>query len=219
MGDEATLGIGHVVRQATSLAAVTSVGTATCVRVADEALAAVGHAQRTVHKELQFASLGIEHIMDGFDLRQGQLTGQHDLREAHVLHELCLFRRANVGLRAGMQLDWGEVHFQQTHVLHDQYIRACVVHVPCHLACGFELVVAQNRVEGDEDFAVEAMRFLAQAFNVLQCIGGTGACTKGGGTDVHRVCAVVNGRNANVGITRRGQQFELVVEQGHTRII
>jgi hypothetical protein len=30
---------------------------------------------------------------------------------------------------------------------------------------------------------------------------------------------MMNGGNANVGITRRGEQFELVVEQGHRGII
>jgi hypothetical protein len=50
--DEAALGIGDVIRQAAGLTAVTSIGAATGVGMADETLATVCHAQSTVHKKL-----------------------------------------------------------------------------------------------------------------------------------------------------------------------
>jgi hypothetical protein len=81
--------------------------------------------------------------------------------------------------------------------------------------CSFQFVVTQDGVERDENFAVEAMRFFAQTFNVLQRIRGAGPRPKRWSADVHRVCTVVNGGNANVRITRGGEQFELVVEQRH----
>ena len=76
MRDEAAVSVRDVIGQTASLAAIATVGAPPGMGMADKALAAVGHAQGTVHKELQVAALGIEHVMDGFDLRQRQLSGQ-----------------------------------------------------------------------------------------------------------------------------------------------
>jgi hypothetical protein len=52
------------------------------------------------------------------------LARQHDLRKAHVLQEARLFGVADVGLGAGVELDRGQVEFQQAHVLDDQGVGA-----------------------------------------------------------------------------------------------
>ncbi len=59
---------------------------------------------------------------DHADLVERQFAGEHDLREADVLQEARLFRGADVGLGAGVQLQRGQVELEQAHVLHDQRV-------------------------------------------------------------------------------------------------
>jgi hypothetical protein len=92
--------------------------------MADEALAAEGHAQRAMHEEFERTG---RWRRDVADLVDRQFARQHDLREADVLQEARLGGIADVGLRAGVQLDRRQIHFQQAHVLHDQRIDAGVV--------------------------------------------------------------------------------------------
>ena len=137
VGDKAAFGIDHLVGQAAGLAALAPIGAAPGVGVADIALAAVGHAQGAVHKEFQRTAAGVDGGADGGNLLQRQLAGQHDLREAHVLQKTRLLGGANVGLGAGVQLDGGDVQFQQAHVLHDECIHSCVIQFPGQLAGTF----------------------------------------------------------------------------------
>ena len=73
------------------------------------------------------------------------------------------FGRADVGLCAGVQLDGGQIQLQQAHVLHDQGIGPGLVHLPGHAPGLFQLIVAQDGVQGDEDAAVKAVRVGDQA--------------------------------------------------------
>jgi hypothetical protein len=207
---ETPLRIGHMVGQATGLRAIAPVGAATGVRMADVALAAVGHAQGAMDEELQLAALGIEHLVNVANLGQRELTGQHHLRKTHILQELGFGRVADVGLGAGMQLNGGQIQFQQAHVLHDQDIGAGVVDIPCQLARRLELVIAQDGVERDEDAAVETVGLPTQALDVAQVVAGTGAGAKGGSADVNGIGTVMDRGDANVGIARGGQQLNLV---------
>ena len=103
MRHDAPEAVLHRVRQATFLRTVAAVGTPAGVRMANETLAAVGHAQRAMDEELQFRLLHFRG--DGADLLQGEFARQYQLREPCVLQEPGLFGRANVSLGAGMQLD------------------------------------------------------------------------------------------------------------------
>ena len=77
VGDHPAISIRDGVGQAAFLRTRTPVGTAPRVRVADEALAAVGHAQCPMHEELQG---GVLHLLgDGADLLQVKLARQHHL--------------------------------------------------------------------------------------------------------------------------------------------
>ena len=164
------LRVFHFVRQAASLRAVAPVGAAAGVGVADEALAAVGHAQSAVHKKLDHGALGVDHVTDRTDLRQGQLAGQHDLAQTRVLQKLGFFGRADVGLRAGVQLDGRHVDFEQAHVLHDQGVHTCVIQLPGQFARAFQFIVAQDGVERDKNAAVKAVRVLHQLGDVLNAV-------------------------------------------------
>ena len=203
--NDAALAVLHRVGQPAFLAAVAAVGTAPGVRMADEALPAIGHAQRAVHKELQ---LGLLHLSaDGLDLVQIQLARQHHLAEAHVLQEARLLGRADVGLRAGVQLDGRQVQLQQAHVLDDQRIHPGVMQLPDQLVRALQFVVTQDGVERDTDARVITMRMAHQAGDLGHRIGRLVARAKAGAADVDGVSTVVDGLDANVGIAGGGKQF------------
>ena len=178
--------------------------------MADETLAAVGHAQSAVHEKFNHRALGVDHIADGADLRQRQFAGQHDLAQTRVLQELGFLRRADVGLRAGVELDRWHVDFEQPHVLDDQRVHPRVVQLPSELACPFEFVVAQDGVERDKDAAVKAVRVLHQFRNVLHRVVGRGARTERWPPNVDGIGPVVDGFYADVQVAGGGEEFELV---------
>ena len=184
-----------------------TVSAAARLRMADVALAAVGHAERAVDEELDVGAAGRIHraqrFVDCRNLLHRQLACQHDLREACVLQKARFFGRADVGLGAGVQLDRGQVDFEQAHVLDDQCVRARLIHLPGHLARGLQFVVAQDGVERDEDAAVEAVRVLHQALDVADVVARASPCAEGGAPDVDGVGAVVDGFDANVCVARR----------------
>ena len=212
--DEAALRVSDLVGQATGLAAVAPVGAAPGLRVADVALSAVRHAQRAVNEKLDIGAPRRIHrpqcLVHCRYLLHREFAGQHDLRQSCVLQKTGFLGRADVGLGAGVQLDGRQVQLEHAHVLHDQRICARVVHLPCHLARGFQFIVAQDGVQGDEDAAVEAVGMAHQALNVADAVARARACAKRGASDVDSIGAVVDGFDANVCVARGGQQFELV---------
>jgi hypothetical protein len=149
----------------------------------------------------------------GGDLLHRELARQHDLRQTGVLQETRLLGRADVGLGAGVQLDGGQVELQQAHVLDDERVGTGVVHLPGHLARAFQLVVAQDGVERDENAAVEAVGVRDQAFQVADVVARTGARAEGRAADIDGIGAMVDGLDADVGIARGREQFNLVGQQ------
>ena len=207
---DAALRVFDLIGQTAGLRAVASIGAAPGVGVADEALAAVGHAQSAMHKKLDHGAIGVHRVADGGDLRQRQLAGQHDLAQSGILQKSGFFGRADVSLGAGMQLNGRHVDFEQAHVLDDQCVDACVIQLPCQFSGTFELVIAQDGVERDKDAAVKAVRMLHQLGDVLHRVVGRRPCPKGGTANVDRVRAVVDGFDANVQVAGGGQEFEVV---------
>jgi hypothetical protein len=108
-----------------------------------------------------------------------------------------------------VQLDGRQVQLEQAHVLHDQRVGAGVPDVPGHAARGFELVVAQDGVQRDEDARAVAVGVAAQALDVGQRVAGLVARAESRAADVHGIGAVVDGLDADGGVARRGQQFEV----------
>ena len=224
VGHKAALGIHHLIGQATCLAAIAPVGAAPCVRVADVALATVRNAQRTMHKKFEYGGLCRLATGDGMGcgqriahlgyLGQGQLTGQYQLAHACILQKTGFGGCADVALRAGMQLDGGQVQLQQTHVLNDEGIHSCVVQLPHQFTGGLQLIVAQDGVDGDKNAAVKAVSVFHQPGNVAHAVVRTGPCPEPRSTDVNRIGPVVDGFHANVGSAGGGEQFELVGEHG-----
>src|SRR3989344_1053316 len=92
---------------------------------------------------------------------------------------------------------------------------AGVVQVPDHLACGLELVVAQDGVERGEDLGVVAVGVLDQPGDVADLVAGVAARAERGPANVDGVGAVVDGFDPDVGRARGRKQFDLVGGQGH----
>ena len=213
VGDDAALRVGDGVGQAAGLRAVAAVGAAAGLGVADEALAGVRDTQRAVDEELQRRAVNLRG--NRLDLLQRQFARQHDLRETGVLQEARLFGRADVGLRRGVQVDRRQVKFQQAHVLHDQRVRPRLVHLPDHLACRGEFVVAQDGVERDEDAAAEAVGVFHQPLDVAHRVARRRPRAEGRAADVDRVRPVVDRLDADVGVSCRGEQFDVRAEERH----
>jgi hypothetical protein len=186
------------------------------VGVADEALAAESDTERTVDEVFKG---DIALCGNGGNLVHRQFAGQHDLRETGIFEECHFGRIAIVGLRAGMQLDWWQIHFEQSHILHDQRIGPCFVSLPGHLAGPVEFVIAQDGVEGDKHFGIEAMGVAAEAFDIGQRIASIGTGTKGRATDINGVGTMVDGFNAEIGVLGRRKEFERVVGAGHLDLV
>ena len=215
MRHKAALVIHHLVGQAAGLAAFAAVGAAPGMGRADVTLSAVGHAQGAVDKELQRAFLRIGGSADGGNLLGGELTSEHDLRKTHILQKARLFRRADVGLGAGVQLQGRHVDGEQPHVLHDERIHAGFIQLPGLLARRFQLVISQDGIHGDKNAAVETVRMLHQARNVGHAVVGAGAGAEAGAADVDRVGPVVDGFDTDVSRAGGRQQFELEILQRH----
>jgi hypothetical protein len=105
---------------------------------------------------------------------------QNDLREADIFEEFHLGRVADVGLRAGVQLDRRQVQFEQAHVLDDQRIGAGFVELPGQLPAVFEFVVVQDGIQRDEDLGPVAVGEIAQALDFGDIVAGAVAGAEGG---------------------------------------
>ena len=109
-----------------------------------------------------------------------------------------------------MQLDRRQVELQQAHVLDDQGIGAGVVQLNDLAACRFQFVVGEDGVEGDEYARVEAVRVFDQPRDVGDFVGRRRARAERWPTDVHRIGAVVDGLDADIGVARGREQFKLM---------
>jgi hypothetical protein len=211
-GHQVAVLVRQVVGQAAGLGALAAVGAAPGVGVADVALPREGHAQGAVDEELQGAVGGGGHL---FDLAEGHLPRQHDLRKAHVLQEARLFGVADVGLGAGVELDGGQVEFKQAHVLDDQGVGAGFVELADQGGGAVELGIVEDGVAGDEDPRPEAMGMACQALDVGHRVLGIGPRAEGRASDVDGVGAVIDRLDADVRSAGRGEEFELFAGMVH----
>ncbi len=161
------------------------------------------HAQGAVNEI--FDGGGIAHRrMHGGNFFNGQLARQYQLRKSAVSQKLCFFHRANVALRAGMQLNGGQIHLEQTHVLNNQRIHTCVVQLPHQFAGFFKLCIVKNGVDGGENTCVVAVGKLHQLCNISHRVGRIGPRAEHWPTKVNRVCAVQNSLATNFNVACGG---------------
>ena len=81
----------HVIGQTAGLSALASIGTAATERLTGETLPGVGHAQRSMHKHLQWHG-GL--FSDRVDFLEREFTGHH-----HPLHTELLGKRDGLAAR------------------------------------------------------------------------------------------------------------------------
>jgi hypothetical protein len=113
-------------------------------------------------------------------------------------------------LRAGVELDWWQVHLQHGHVLHDEGIGPGVMELPSQLAGRFEFFLVQDGVDRDKDVAVEAVGKVAQAGNLGHGIARAIARPEGRATDIDCIGTVTNSLDTKFGIFRRREEFKRV---------
>ncbi|RMS01327.1 hypothetical protein ALP75_204133 [Pseudomonas syringae pv. actinidiae] len=207
-GNDAALIILERVRQAAGLRAVATVGAAAILRMGNVALPGERHTQCAVDEELD-GSIGFTGDVTNF--LQVQLAGQHQLRETGLIEKLRPVQGANIGLRAGVQLDGRNVQFHDPEVLHDQRIDTCVVELMNQLAGWLQLVVMQDGVDRGEDSRMVAMGEFHQLGDIADLVAGVMSRTKASPADVHRVGAMQDGFAGDGHVPGRAEQFQVVL--------
>ena len=100
--------VHQVVAGTARLRAGAAVGTATRQILAQVALPAVAHAERTVDKELQQAGIG-DGGADGANLVERKLAFENKPRKAQTGQRFRPFGRADGRLRGSVQFNGGEI--------------------------------------------------------------------------------------------------------------
>ena len=212
VGDHAALFILEGVGQAAGLRAVAAVGAAPGLRMGDVALAGEGHAQRAVDEEFDGRVCGIGNLAD---FLQVQLARQHQLGEAGLVEKLGPLKGADVGLGAGVQLDRRDIQLHHAHVLHDQRIHARVVELVDQRARRLQLIVMQDGVDRGEHPCVIVAGELHQPGDITHFIAGIVPRAEARAADIDGVGAMQNGLAGDLDVTRRAEQFQVVLGQGH----
>ncbi len=114
-----------------------------------------------------------------------------------------------------MGLDGRNVQLHDAHVLHDQRIDADLVQMVDQRARGFQLVVVQDGVDGDEHPRMKQVGEFHQLGNVRHTVLGVVPRTEARAADIHRIGAMQDGFTGNACIPGGGEQFEMVLGQGH----
>ncbi|CEL29012.1 hypothetical protein SRM1_02360 [Pseudomonas fluorescens] len=213
VGDHATLFIFKGIRQATGLGAIATVGATPGLRVGNVALTGERHAQRTVNEELDG---GVGFIGDRADFLQIEFASQHQLREAGLIEELRPFKRTNVGLGRGVQLDRRNVQLHHAQILDDQCIDTGVVQLMDQLARRLQFVVVQDRVDGGENARMIFAGEFHQLSDLAHFVAGVMAGAEAWATNVHGVGAVQDRLAGNGHVAGRAEQFQMMLGQGHS---
>ena len=78
-----------------------------------------------------------------------------------------------------------------------------------------DFVVAQDGIQGDKDLRAEAMGEVAQARDIGDLVAGAVAGAEDRAADIDGIGAVPDGLDTEVGILRRGEEFERMAGAGH----
>ena len=196
--------VNEVVGQAAQLGALASVGATSLQHLADGATAAVTHAQRPMDKRLERHS---SHLANCGDFVQCQFARHNQLGEPEALKETGFFRGAQVALGAGMQGNGWQVQAQQPKVLDDERIHADAVQLMNEPFNLHQLIVIDERVDRRIDAASKPVGVIAGPAHVIQRVARIGTRAMMRRTHVHRISAMVDGGNGNVGVTCGRQQL------------
>jgi hypothetical protein len=130
--------VDELVRQPAVLGTGAAVGRALAIGHTHVAIAAKRYTQRARDKKLQIHGRG---FMDGLNLIQVQFPGQHHPLNPRIGQKLHMRGIAVVRLRARVQYNGRQVHFQNRHILNNQRIHADVVQFPDQLPASLQFIV------------------------------------------------------------------------------
>ena len=116
--NDAVIGINQGEGQTAELGAFSAVGTSSEAGLTGVTLAAVTDAEGAVNENLErYLRYG---FVDGANLVERELAGQHHLTESSLSEEARLINGAVVHLRAGVERNRWQSEAGQSHVLHDE---------------------------------------------------------------------------------------------------
>ena len=101
-------------------------------------------------------------------------------------------------------------HPEDCHILNDQGIGSCFLdfqHLP---VCGLKLVVVEYGIERNEYARSESVGITAQRPDVIYAVASCLACSELRTGNIHSIGTAVNCCDADMCVSCRGKQFELL---------
>ena len=198
--------VKEVKREAADLRAVSAVGAPAFKGLTGVALTAVADAKRAVNKE--FNSGGFQRFSHLLDLPQSQFTSRDDLRKADGFQKHGFFRGADIALSGCMQLDRRQIAHQQSHVLNDQRINACVVSLMGEPYGLRQFLIGKDRIQCHIDTSVETVREGSKTLYFRHGVPGIGAGAEKRSADIDGISAVFEGFDADIASPAGSEKFE-----------
>ena len=201
----AAVAVREVVERPAGLDALAAVRAAPVDILRQAAVAAVAHAERAVHEELDLALHGSADLPDGL---QGELALQDDARTAEGFEvpgarhvpDGALGRRVQ---RNGDIVPCGDPRLPDDERIGARLLRAQQLRVRLLL-----LAVAPQRVECHEDADTETVRVRTEFRNVLKGVAGRLAGAEFRPCDIYGIGTAVDGCDADILRPGRSQQLE-----------
>ena len=170
------------------------------------AVAAVAHAQGTMHKCLD-GSEPFYRIGYGARFIKREFARHHELAEAGAREKKGLFRRADVALGACMQGNRRNVEPQKRHVLHYQCVGSRAVQLFYQTFNSAEFRIIYKSVERYVDLGIEAVGIVGHARYVGHRICGSLARAVAFGADINGIGAMFYCLDGCRSVAGRGKQL------------
>ena len=158
-----------------------------------------------MHKNLHWYSGSLARSTYLFE---GELSRQHQLREARAGKALRLFGRADVALRARVQSYRGQFHLEIGHILHNQRIHAGLVELPHHSLDLLQLLVEHYGIHSHIYPCPEAVGEVGESRNIGYRVSCGGAGTESGRAYIYGISTRKNGRAPHRGVACRSKKFK-----------
>ena len=130
--------------------------------------------------------------MNGSNFLSGQLTGQYHPAKAQRTQPANLLYSTIIGLSGSVERKMrGET--KQGHILYQDSIYPSLLELLKKLLGGRELVVINQRIDGNINTRLKLMSILTKLSDVVNAIayGSTGSETRS--TDIDGICAMIDG--------------------------
>jgi hypothetical protein len=196
----------QVIERTTGLDAGAAVGAAAGQMLRQVALAAVADAQGAMDKDFQF---GIDSVPDGADLLQREFPLQDETAVTQALGETGLFRRADGALGGGVKDHSLGGQPRHGRVLDNQGVHPGILQSLQQTPGLRNLLLIDQGIERHINTNAETVRVLAEPADVLHRVAGRLPGPEGRAGDIDGIGPAVDGGNADIGRTGRGEEFEI----------